>query len=120
LKTPAGSVPVRVTYHDACHLCHAQGVKRQPRKVINQVPGIEFVEMKESDWCCGSAGIYNLTHPERAAEILDRKLANIAATETEVVLTGNPGCLLQIDAGIKRAGLKTKVLHPTQLLDEAY
>jgi len=120
LKQPTGSLPVRVTYHEACHLCHAQGVKRQPRKVINQIPGIEFVEMRESDWCCGSAGIYNITHPERAAEILDRKLQNIAATEAEVVLTGNPGCLLQLEAGVRRAGMKTKVLHPTQLLDAAY
>ncbi len=120
LKVPAGAPPVRVTYHEACHLCHAQGVKRQPRKVIQQIPGIEFVEMKESDWCCGSAGIYNITHPERAAEILDRKLTNIAATNADVVLTGNPGCLLQIEAGVKRAGIKTKVLHPTQLLAEAY
>ncbi|MGH2460725.1 MAG: (Fe-S)-binding protein [Chloroflexota bacterium] len=120
LKQPNGSLPVRVTYHEACHLCHAQGVKRQPRKVINQIPGIEFVEMKESDWCCGSAGIYNLTHPERATEILDRKLKNIAATEADVVLTGNPGCLLQLEAGVRRAGLKTRVLHPTQLLDAAY
>jgi glycolate oxidase iron-sulfur subunit len=76
--------------------------------------------MKESDWCCGSAGIYNMTHPERAAEILDRKLKNIAATEAEVVLTGNPGCLLQLEAGVKRAGIKVRVLHPTQLLDAAY
>src|SRR5579884_1225889 len=120
LKPPAGSVPVRVTYHEACHLCHAQGVRRQPRQVIRQIPGIEFVELKESDWCCGSAGIYNLTHRERASRILDRKLANIAATEADVVLTGNPGCLLQLDAGVKRAGIKAKVLHPTQLLDQAY
>lgn len=120
LKPPPGSRPVRVTYHEACHLCHAQGVKRQPRQVINQIPGIEFVEMNESDWCCGSAGIYNITHPERAAELLDRKLRNIAATEAEIVLTGNPGCLLQLDAGVRRAGLRTKVLHPTQLLDAAY
>lgn len=120
LKPPTGSVPVRVTYHEACHLCHAQGVKRQPRKVINQIPGIEFVELKESDWCCGSAGIYNLTHPERAAKILERKLKNIATTEADVVLTGNPGCLLQLEAGVRRSGIKAKVLHPTQLLDEAY
>lgn len=120
LKPPTGSVPVRVTYHEACHLCHAQGVRRQPRQVIAQIPGIEFVEMKESDWCCGSAGIYNLTHPERAAQILERKIENVAATGAEVVLTGNPGCLLQLDAGVRHAGLKTRVLHPTQLLDAAY
>lgn len=120
LKAPEGELPVRVTYHEACHLCHAQGVKKQPRKVINQIPGIEFVEMKESDWCCGSAGVYNLTHPERAAEILDRKLANVAATEAEIVLAGNPGCLLQLEAGVKRRGIKAKVMHPVQLLAEAY
>lgn len=120
LKPPTGSVPVKVTYHEACHLCHAQGVKKQPRKVIGQIPGIEFVEMKESDWCCGSAGIYNITHPERAEEILDRKLQNVAATNAEVVLTGNPGCLLQLEGGVKRKGLKAKVMHITQLLDQAY
>jgi glycolate oxidase iron-sulfur subunit len=120
LKKPTGSVPVRVTYHEACHLCHAQGVKRQPRKVIAQIPGIEFVEMAESDWCCGSAGIYNITHPEKAGDILERKLKNIAATEADVVLTGNPGCLLQLEAGVKAAGISTQVLHPTQLLDAAY
>jgi glycolate oxidase iron-sulfur subunit len=120
LRTPPGSVPMRVTYHEACHLCHAQGVKRPPRQVIQQIPGVELVEMKESDWCCGSAGIYNLTHPERAEKILARKVENIAATQAEVVLTGNPGCLLQIDAGLKRAGMKTRALHPTQLLDAAY
>lgn len=120
LKIPRGSVPVKVTYHEACHLCHAQGVKKQPRKVINQIPGIEFVEMKESDWCCGSAGIYNITHPERAEEILDRKLQNVAATDAEIVLTGNPGCLLQLEGGVKRKGLKAKVMHITQLLDQAY
>jgi len=120
LTPPSGGVPARVTYHEACHLCHAQGVRRQPRAVIRQVPGVEFVEMKESDWCCGSAGIYNLTHVERAAELLDRKLANIAATGAEVVLAGNPGCLLQLEAGIRRTGLKAKVLHPVQLLAAAY
>jgi glycolate oxidase iron-sulfur subunit len=109
-----------VTYHEACHLCHAQGVRRPPRKVIQQIPGIEFVEMSESDWCCGSAGIYNLTHPERAAEILDRKLNNIAATDADVVVVGNPGCTLQIEAGMKRKGLKAQLLYPTQLLDRAY
>jgi glycolate oxidase iron-sulfur subunit len=120
LEPPKGSVPIRVTYHEACHLCHAQGVKRQPRKVIQQIPGIEFVEMKESDWCCGSAGIYNITHPERATEILDRKLANVEATKADVVLTGNPGCLLQLESGVRRKGLKTRVLHLTQILDRAY
>jgi glycolate oxidase iron-sulfur subunit len=120
LKQPTGSLPVRVTYHEACHLCHAQGVRKQPRKVIAQIPGIEFVEMKESDWCCGSAGIYNITHPEKAGDILERKLQNIALTEADVVLTGNPGCLLQLEAGVKKAGIKTQVLHPTQLLDAAY
>ena len=120
LTTPMGSLPIRVTYHEACHLCHAQGVRRPPRKVIQQIPGIEFVEMSESDWCCGSAGIYNLTHPERAAEILDRKLNNIAATDADVVVVGNPGCTLQIEAGMKRKGLKAQLLYPTQLLDRAY
>jgi len=120
LQEPRGQVPRKVTYHEPCHLAHAQGVRRQPREVLRRIPGLELIEMKESDWCCGSAGVYNITHPERGEEILARKLAHAAATGAQVIATGNPGCLLQLEAGLRRAGMKAQVLHPVQLLDEAY
>ncbi|HEY8477111.1 MAG TPA: (Fe-S)-binding protein [Chloroflexota bacterium] len=120
LKQPLAEVRSTVTYHEACHLCHAQGVRKEPRQVLQRVPGVRLVEMKEADWCCGSAGPYNITHPERAERILQRKLENIQATGAEVVVTGNPGCLLQLEAGVRRYGLKADVKHVVEVLDEAY
>ena len=120
LRQPKGEINKRVTYHEACHLCHAQGVTKEPRKMIESVPGVELVEMNEADWCCGSAGVYNLTHPERAEKILERKMGNATATGAEIVVTGNPGCLMQLEAGARRYNKNTKVLHPVQLLDAAY
>lgn len=120
LREPLAEVRRKVTYHEACHLCHAQGVSRQPRQVLRAIPGVELVEMREATWCCGSAGIYNLTHPERAQEILDRKLDNIAATRAEVVAAANPGCLLQLMAGVRERGMNVEVAHPVDLLAEAY
>jgi len=116
----AAELPKRVTYHEPCHLCHAQGVTKQPRQVLQRIPGVELVEMREASWCCGSAGTYNLTHPERAEKILARKLANVAATQADIVATGNPGCLLQLEAGVREQGLRIQVRHPVELLDEAY
>jgi len=109
----------RVTYHDPCHLVHAQGISREPRELLRSIPGIEFVELSEANWCCGSAGTYNLTHPEMSAQILAQKVNNIAATGAEVVVTANPGCMLQLQAGLRRAGLAVRVVHTTQVLDEA-
>ena len=120
LRQPKGEINKRVTYHEACHLCHAQGVTKEPRKMIESVPGVELVEMNEADWCCGSAGVYNLTHPERAEKILERKMGNATATRAEIVVTGNPGCLMQLEAGARRYNKNAKVLHPVQLLDAAY
>ena len=120
LRKPLAEVPSRVTYHEPCHLCHAQGIRRQPRQLIQAIPGVQLVEMRESDWCCGSAGVYNVTHAERADRILARKVRNVKATGADVVATGNPGCLLQLQAGVRQAGLRAKVLHPVQLLDQAY
>ena len=109
-----------MTYHEACHLCHAQGVSRQPREVLRAIPGMDLVEMREATWCCGSAGVYNLTHAERANKILDRKLDNIAASGAETVAVGNPGCLLQLMAGVRERGLDVDVVHPVDLLARAY
>jgi len=120
LKQPAEEVRERVTYHEACHLCHAQGVSRQPREVLWAIPGMDLVEMREATWCCGSAGVYNLTHADRAQKILERKLGNIASSGAATVAVGNPGCLLQLKAGVREAGLDVEVVHPVDLLARAY
>ncbi|MBI3742397.1 MAG: 4Fe-4S dicluster domain-containing protein [Chloroflexi bacterium] len=110
---------LRVTYQEPCHLAHGQQIKKQPREILNQVPGIDFVEMTASDRCCGSAGIYNVLHPEIANVLIDEKMANIAATGAEVVVTGNIGCLLQLEYGKSRSGWTGRVMHLVELLDAA-
>jgi len=114
------SPPLTVTYHEACHLCHGQKITAQPRQVLRAIPNLELVELTESAWCCGSAGIYNLVQPAMAAELLERKLKHLRATRCAVVATGNPGCLLQIQNGLQTAGLSMRVAHPVTLLAEAY
>ena len=109
-----------VTYHDAGHLAHGQKIRQEPRRLLKTIPGIRFIELKESDFCCGSAGIYNLLHPELAQQLLDRKIERIRETGADVVLSGNPGCSLQIEKGLKEQGLKIRVLHPVELLDWSY
>ncbi|MCC6232005.1 MAG: (Fe-S)-binding protein [Verrucomicrobiales bacterium] len=117
----ASSAPgLRVTYHESCHLSHGQKVVVQPRQVLRAIPGVELVELPESSWCCGSAGIYNLTQPEMAGQLLDRKVGHIRATGVGVVATGNPGCLLQLINGCRAAGVPVRVAHPITLLAEAY
>lgn len=109
-----------VTYHEACHLCHGQKITAQPRQVLRSIPGLKLVELAESTWCCGSAGIYNLIQPEMAGELLERKLKHIEKTGATTVATGNPGCLLQIMNGARAKGLNLRVVHPISLLAEAY
>lgn len=109
----------RVTYHEACHLVHAQKISWQPRKVIQSIPGIKFVELPEATWCCGSAGIYNIIRFDDSMELLERKINNLASTAADIVLTANPGCHLQLEYGIKKFGLKMKVMHPVSLLRKA-
>jgi glycolate oxidase iron-sulfur subunit len=120
VEIPAGSVAARVTYHDACHLCHGQKITAQPRELLGAVPGLEVVPLAESMWCCGSAGIYNLIQPAMADKLLQRKLDHIAATGADVVATGNPGCLLQIQNGLRARGSSVTVAHPVSLLARAY
>ena len=110
----------RVTYHDACHLCHGQKITAQPRELLAKIPGLQIAPLPESMWCCGSAGIYNLIQPEMADKLLQRKLDHIAATGATVVATGNPGCLLQIQNGLAAHGVKIEVVHPVTLLARAY
>ncbi len=115
-----GRLELKVTYDDPCHLLHAQGVRSAPRNLLRRIPGIEFVEMRDSERCCGSAGIYNIMQPALASQILGEKIANIERTGASVVATGNPGCLLQIEAGLRARKLAVRVVHPVELLDEAY
>jgi glycolate oxidase iron-sulfur subunit len=109
-----------VTYHEACHLCHGQKITQQPRQVLKSIPNLKLVELPESMWCCGSAGIYNLIQPEMAGELLDRKLMHIKSTKADIVATGNPGCLAHILNGVRRQNLPVRLVHPITLLAEAY
>jgi glycolate oxidase iron-sulfur subunit len=113
-------LPMRVTYHESCHLSHGQKVVLQPRQVLASIPGLKLVELPEASWCCGSAGIYNLTQPEMAGQLLERKIGHIRGTGVETVATANPGCLLQLINGCRDAGLTLRVAHPITLLAEAY
>jgi glycolate oxidase iron-sulfur subunit len=119
VQLPARLHPLtaRVAYHDACHLAHAQGVRLQPRAVLSRIPGLELVTLAESDVCCGSAGIYNLVAPQAADDLGTRKATNVIASGAEMLTAGNGGCLLQIQAALRRAGHPLPVVHPVELLD---
>jgi glycolate oxidase iron-sulfur subunit len=112
-------LPLRVAYHDACHLQHAQGVRAQPRQMLATIPQLELLEIPDAALCCGSAGIYNLVQPEAATELGDRKVAHCLATRPDLVVSANPGCLMQLTAGLQRAGRPVPVLHAIELLDAA-
>jgi glycolate oxidase iron-sulfur subunit len=111
---------VRATYQDPCHLGHAQRLRAAPRKLLAAVPGLELVELKEAEICCGSAGVYNVVHNELAERLLENKMRRIQETGAELILTANPGCLLQLRGGVARSGNRRRVLHVVELLDEAY
>ncbi|MDP6617993.1 MAG: (Fe-S)-binding protein, partial [Nitrospinota bacterium] len=107
-----------VAHHEACHLVHGQKVRKPPMEILRALPGVEMRELAESDWCCGSAGVYNLTQPEMAGRLLKRKVGHILDTGASVVAAANPGCIIQIESGLKGKGMR--VLHPVELLAEAY
>ena len=115
-----GMLPIKVTYDAPCHLQHAQRVTQAPLSVLAAIPGLELVPLHDSDQCCGSAGIYNLIEPDTSDAVLAPKLANIAATRAPWVTTGNPGCLMQIGAGLIRADISARTIHPVDLLDASY
>ncbi len=119
-RPPTRPVRRRVVYHDACHLAHGQGVRAQPRDLLKRIPGLELVELADSDTCCGSAGIYNFLQPVLAGQLQQQKVENILAARPEVVVTGNPGCHSWIEAGLRAAGSQVPVLHTVELLDQAY
>ncbi len=120
LPAPIGRLERRIAVHDPCHLAHGQGIRAAPRRLLAAIPGVELVELAESDWCCGSAGTYNLTEPAMAARLLERKLANVADSGADVVAAANPGCVLQLRAGAIARGLDVDVTHPVDLLARAH
>ncbi len=107
---------LRITYHDSCHLAHGQGITHQPRRLLAALPGVELIELPEASWCCGSAGVYNLTQPATAAQLSERKLNHILSTGCGVVATANPGCLLQLQNTAAARGVRLDVCHPISLL----
>jgi glycolate oxidase iron-sulfur subunit len=117
-RAPRHALAMRVAYHDACHLRHAQGIHAEPRQLLATIPGLEVAEVEEASLCCGSAGVYNLLHPEAANELGDRKVENLLATKAEAVISANPGCLLQLMSGLRRRGLDAiPAYHMVELLD---
>jgi len=127
LDAPAAGLPdagedgsVRVAYHDACHALRAQHIREQPRALLRQIPGLEIVEIEEGDRCCGAAGVYNVVQPEMADELMRQKAEAIAATGARLVASANPGCTLQIAAGLHALGAQAEILHPVEILDRAF
>ncbi|MBD3671933.1 MAG: 4Fe-4S dicluster domain-containing protein [Planctomycetaceae bacterium] len=119
-REPTGDIPLSAVYHDACHLCHAQQIRSQPRELLSLIPGLKLVPLAESEICCGAAGSYNLTEPEMADRLGARKVDNIRKAEPQAVITGNAGCSLQIQAVLKKSGEPLPVYHPIDLLDRSY
>ena len=116
-QAPRHRLQMRVAYHDACHLGHAQGVRQQPRDLLAAIPGVTLVPVAEGDICCGSAGIFNLVQPQMASELGRRKVAHLAAAQPDVIATTNPGCMLQIDAAGRAAGANRPIMHVVEIVD---
>lgn len=119
-STSFGELPYTVTYQDSCHLAHGQKIKAAPRKLLRSIPGLTFRELPLSDVCCGSAGIYNVVQPEMAASLLEKKMSAVETTRADVIVTANPGCMLQLRAGAAKFGSGQRVAHVVEILDEAY
>jgi glycolate oxidase iron-sulfur subunit len=120
LREAPGRLEARVCYDDPCHLVHGQRVASAPRELLSRIPGLELVAHEDPTSCCGAAGIYNLTHRAMSEAVLARKLDSLAAADPDVIATGNPGCMMQLESGAVRRGLRARVAHPIELLDEAY
>jgi glycolate oxidase iron-sulfur subunit len=120
LNKPRERIEARVTYHDPCHLRRGQGVWKQPRELLQMIDSLEFVELPEADWCCGSAGSQLLSHYETSTKVLNRKMDNLESTQAEYIASGCPGCQMQLNVGIRQRGLSVQVVHPIVLLDQAY
>jgi len=113
-------IDATVTYQDSCHLAHGQKIRNAPRQLLRAIPGLQFREMPLSDICCGSAGIYNVLHTDLSMDILESKMSNVKLAKARIVATANPGCMLQLEAGVRRWGHGERVVHVIELLDEAY
>jgi glycolate oxidase iron-sulfur subunit len=109
-----------VAYDDPCHLIHAQRIRQQPRDLLSQVPDLQLIPFTDAEFCCGAAGIYNITHHDMSMRILERKMEHLQAANPDVIATGNPGCMMQLQTGVRQAQLNIPVVHPMTLLDEAY
>jgi glycolate oxidase iron-sulfur subunit len=120
IAPPSGRLDLAVTYHDACHLAHAQKIREAPRRLLSAIPGLSLRELPESELCCGAAGTYNLTEPEMAERLSRRKMRNILSTGAAAVVTANAGCLLQIAREARMQGQRLPVYHPMDLLDTSY
>jgi glycolate oxidase iron-sulfur subunit len=114
------ALPLAVTYQDSCHLAHGQKIRSAPRKLLESVPGLELREMQLPDLCCGSAGIYNAVHTGMSMSLLKKKMEHVNATEAVVIAASNPGCMLQLRAGVRKFGRGQRVAHVVEILDEAY
>ena len=119
-EPPSAALDMTVTYQDSCHLLHAQGIAGAPRQIISSIPGIRLVEMRHADRCCGSAGVYGLTQGEMSLRLLDEKMGEIKQSNADVIATSNPGCMAQLEAGLRRHRTHGRVVHVVELLDEAY
>jgi glycolate oxidase iron-sulfur subunit len=119
-QIPAGRVQATVTYQDSCHLAHAQRITSAPREILRSIAGLTFVEMERSDRCCGSAGVYSLTQPKMSIELLDEKMRAVSETKASVIANSNPGCMAQLESGLRRHGGSGEVVHVIELLDRAY
>ena len=119
-EPPTGHLDARATYQDSCHLVHAQKVRSAPREILRAIPGLDLAEMQAPDRCCGSAGVYSFAQREMSMRLLDDKMRDIASSGASVIATANPGCMMQLETGVRRAGLNARVVHVVELLDEAY
>jgi glycolate oxidase iron-sulfur subunit len=115
-----GEIKATVTYQDSCHLAHGQRVRSAPRQLLAAIPGVTLHEMRGADLCCGSAGVYNVTQNEMSMRLLEGKMESVEATGADVVATANPGCILQLQAGVRARGKGQRVVHVVESLDEAY
>jgi glycolate oxidase iron-sulfur subunit len=120
IEPPVIDQPLKMAYHDACHLAHAQGIQAAPRRLLSQIPGLTLLDIPEGELCCGSAGTYNLEQPALAASLGQRKARNILSTGAQAVVTGNIGCLVQIGKYLQQANQPLPLLHTVELLDQAY
>ncbi|MFH1737783.1 MAG: (Fe-S)-binding protein [bacterium] len=118
-KRAGDEKPLRIAYDEPCHLQHAQRITKQPNQLLRQIPGVTYVSLPESDWCCGSAGLYNISHFETSMQLLDRKMAQIERVSPDVLVTANPGCLLQLGYGVRKRNLPIRVLHLSEILAAA-